>query len=169
MLDKNAIYALLQERQIAFKRLEHQPIYTMAEGAALIGDRSSCVCKNLFLQAGRGAQYFLLTVPAAKAVHLRSLRQQLGCQRLSFATAEQLQQYLGLTPGSVSPLGLLNDEERAVTWVADASLQAEATLALHPNDNSATIWLSFADLRQLLAAHGSRIIILPCEASYPEL
>ena len=80
--------------------------------------------------------------------------------KLSFASAERLVKYLNVEQGCVSPFGVLNDEERNVTVVFDSVLQGENMVGVHPNDNTATIWLSFADLYHLIKEHGNEINVV---------
>lgn len=143
---KQETIELLEARGISFERLEHEAAFTMEEmDEAGITSRGT-VCKNLFLRDFKGREHFLVTVPENKHVDMRKLAERLNSSKLSFASAERLMKYLGVTQGSVSPLGVLNDESRSVKVVFDKDLQGDMAVGVHPNENTATLWLSFEDL-----------------------
>lgn len=145
--DKNSIYALLNNKHIHFKYTEHRPVYSMEELDALEMPADAVICKNLFLRNSNGKQHFLLTVPAATPIDLK----QLASSRLSLASAERLEKYLRLQSGLVSPFGLLNDTSKSVIFVSSKNLPPSAIIGIHPNDNTATVWLTFGDLLALLS------------------
>lgn len=149
--DKNSIYALLNNKHIHFTYTEHRPVYSMEELDTLEIPANAVICKNLFLRNSSGKQHFLLTVPATTPVDLKQLAAKLESSRLSFASAERLEKYLGLQSGLVSPFGLLNDTSKSVIFVSSKDLPLSATIGIHPNDNIATVWLAFSDLLTLLS------------------
>lgn len=155
MYDKNAIYEYLNAENIEYELLEHEAVFTMEamEQAGICG--KGVVCKNLFVRDDKGKQHFLITMPGDKQANLKAIAAQLGTKRLSFASAERLQKYLGLTQGSVTPLGILNDESKSVAAVFDEDLKGQKQLGIHPNDNTATIWLSFESLEKIIKDHGN--------------
>ena len=148
---KNDIYDLLNTKSIPFNCAEHRPVYSMEELDVLEIPANAVICKNLFLRNSNGKQHFLLTVPANTPVDLKQLAAKLASSRLSFASAERLEKYLGLQSGLVSPFGLLNDTSKSVIFVSSKSLPLSATIGIHPNDNTATVWLAFGDLLALLS------------------
>ena len=89
-----------------------------------------------------------------KKVDLKDLQARIGSTPLRFASEERLEKHLGLTKGAVSPLGILNDEEKAVEMVIDNDLKAFDLLGVHPNDNTATLWITLADLEKVIADRG---------------
>ena len=117
------------------------------------------VCKNLFLRDMKGRSHFLVTVPEERDVDLRALADRIGSTKLSFASAERLGKYLGVEQGSVSPLGVLNDETGSVTVVFDKSLENKV-IGVHPNDNTATLWLPFEELKKIIAPSCERILLV---------
>ena len=149
--DKNSIYALLNSKNIQFSYTEHRPVYSMEESDALKIPAGAVICKNLFLRNNNGKQHFLLTVPADTPVDLKELAVKLASSRLSFASAERLEKYLGLQSGLVSPFGLLNNTSKNVIFVSSKNLPPSASIGIHPNDNTATVWLAFGDLLALLS------------------
>lgn len=144
--DKNDIYDLLNAKNIPFTCTEHRPVYSMEELDALEMPADAVICKNLFLRNSNGKQHFLLTIPAATPIDLKQLATSLGSSRLSFASAERLEKYLGPQSGLVSPFGLLNDTSKSVIFVSSKNLPPSATIGIHPNDNTTTVWLAFGDL-----------------------
>lgn len=147
---KNDIYDLLNAKNIPFTCTEHRPVYSMEELDVLEIPADAIICKNLFLRNNNGKQHFLLTVPAATPIDLKQLATSLGSSRLSFASAERLKKYLGLQSGLVSPFGLLNDTSKSVIF-SSKNLPPSAIIGIHPNDNTATVWLTFGDLLTLLS------------------
>ena len=104
--------------------------------------------------------YYLITVRGDKRVDLKEFRHKYGTRALSFASENDLMQVLGLIPGAVTPLGLLNDAERKVQLYLDAAFFAEPGLiGVHPNDNTATVWLRADDLAALIREHGNPVHI----------
>ena len=156
---KAEIYALLDEKGVAYEKKEHAAVFTMADMDAEGLNEKGNICKNLFLRDAKGKKHFLVSAPEERKIDLKQLAEWLGTSKLSFASAERLEKYLMLRQGSVSPLGILNDESRTVVFVADEALASMPSIGVHPNDNTATVWLSFADLKKLIEEHGNEVII----------
>ena len=120
----------LKEINIKYKLVEHTPVYTIEEMDALgeIFDNAK-ICKNLFLRDQKGKRHFLIVVPEEKRVPLSEIPEKIGSTRLSFASEERLMKYLKLTPGSVTPLAVINDEENEVgiKCIAGAILNNDRT------------------------------------------
>lgn len=160
---KEEIYRLLEETQIPYRKKEHAAVYTMEEILENGLDDSGTICKNLFLRDAKGRKHYLVSVAGDKKVDLKRLAEQIGSTRLSFASAERLRKYLGVEQGCVSPLGVLNDSERAVTVVLDEDLQKQSEIGVHPNDNTASVWISFQDLCRILNEHGNEVLLVKVE------
>ena len=157
---KEEIRHMLENKTIGFRMLEHPAVYTMQEMQELGILREGRVCKNLFLREQKGKLHFLVSLPEEKQVNLKTLGEQLGGQKLSFASEERLQKYLGVTHGAVSPLGVLNDETHSVMVVLDSEILQWDAIGLHPNDNTATIWLTPEVLRSILDETGNPCLVL---------
>jgi Ala-tRNA(Pro) deacylase len=155
--------AFLAHHGIEMQRFEHPPVMTVEESERLVPRLPGAKTKNLFLRDKRGAQHFLVTVPHNLAVDLIALGVQLGAGRLGFASAERLMKYLGITPGSVSLLALVNDTAHAVEFVIDQRLWHADVVHAHPLVNNATMVIPHAELERFLAAtgHSVRIIEVP--------
>ena len=157
---KKEIYSLLEAKGIAFEKLEHEAVYTMEDMDKAGITAKGTVCKNLFLRDAKGKNHFLVTVPEEKRVDLKLLAEKIGSTKLSFASADRLAKYLCVEQGCVSPFGVLNDESRSVTVVLDQGLQFNDTIGVHPNDNTASVWLDFKSLRQVIEEHGNKIMLV---------
>ncbi len=157
---KQDILQLLSDKGIAFTANEHPAVYTMQEMEAVGLPHTEDICKNLFLRDAKGKRHFLVSLEKTKRADLGRLGERLGCGKLSFASEERLQRLLGLSRGAVSPLGLLNDADRAVEMVFDRDLEKHPQLGVHPCDNTATVWLSFPDLLHLIEERGNPVSII---------
>ncbi len=158
---EQAVYDALGALGIAYTRHEHPPVFTVEEAEQHWRDIDATHCKNLFLRNKKGTAHYLLVVERSTPVDIKRLTAQLGEDRLSFASPERLAAHLGLTPGAVSPFGVINDRDHAVTVVVDQGLRGVTRVGLHPNVNTATITLAFADFERFLASRGNRIRFLP--------
>lgn len=161
MVGKEEIYQLLREKGIWHEITEHPAVYNMAEMAQVDLPYPEADAKNLLVRDSKKRDYYLITVRGDKRVDLKEFRRQNQTRALTFASAEEMLDLLGLEPGSVTPLGLLNDGERRVSFYLDDSFGTEDLIGVHPNDNTATLWLKVADLLQLLRDHGSPVQVVP--------
>ena len=141
----------LKEINITYKLVEHTPVYTIEEMDALgeIFDNAK-ICKNLFLRDQKGKRHFLIVVPEEKRVPLSEIPEKIGSTRLSFASEERLMKYLKLTPGSVTPLAVINDEENKVEVFLDEDLKKEKLLGVHPCENTSTVIITVKDLEKYI-------------------
>jgi Ala-tRNA(Pro) deacylase len=147
-------------------RHEHPPVMTVEESKRLVPKLPGAKTKNLFLRDKKGRRHFLVTVPHDVAVDLDALATALGVGGVGFASAERLQRHLGLKPGSVSLLGLVNDSAHAVEFVVDRTLWEADAVHAHPLVNTATMVVPHAGLERFLAAtgHVPRVIDVPTAA-----
>ena len=151
---------LLTYHRIEVERFEHPPVMTVEESERLVPALPGAKTKNLFLRNKKGDRHFLVTVPHDLAVDLSALGARLGAGRLGFASAGRLERHLGITPGSVSLLALVNDAAHAVEFVIDRRLwQADAVHA-HPLRNDATMVVPHASLERFLDVTGHPPLIL---------
>ena len=158
MEQKKRVYELLDSLGIYYEVIEHPAAFTIEDMETLkIFRDKPWVVKNLFLRDANGLRHFLVVLDKDKKADLKYIRGQLGSSALSFASEERLMKYLKLTKGSVTPLGIINDEELAVEVVLDSSLVGREQIGVHPNDNTATVMLSYHDLINILDAHGNKI------------
>ncbi len=157
-MNKQQIYDFLNAKGIEYEKIEHKAVFNMAEMSEVALPHPEADAKNLFVRDDKKRCYYLITVKGDKRVDLNMFRQKYGTRRLSFASDSDLLAFLGLTPGSVTPFGLLNDTECRVEFFIDEDLlQPPGLIGLHPNDNTATIFLKTQDLLDIIAAHGNKI------------
>lgn len=160
MKNKRDIYDILKERNLWHEITEHPAVYNMEEITQLNLPHPEADAKNLFVRDDKKRNYCLITVQGEKRVDLKDFRKAQQLRPLSFASEQELKDILGLTPGAVSPFGLLNDEAHRVTLFLDQEL-LDGLIGIHPNDNTATVWLKTKDLVGLIRAHGSEVVIVP--------
>jgi len=146
--------AFFAHHAIEAKRFEHSPVMTVEESKRLVPNLPGAKTKNLFVRDKKGLRHILVTVPHDLTVDLNSLGLLLGAGRLGFASPERLRKYLGITPGSVSLLALVNDAAHAVEFVLDRHLWEADAVQAHPLVNDATMVLPHAQLQRFLAATG---------------
>jgi Ala-tRNA(Pro) deacylase len=152
--------AFLQAHGIPAARHAHPPVMTVEESERLVPKLPGAKTKNLFLRDKKGARHLLVTVRHDLAVDLVALGVLLDAGRLGFASAARLAKHLGVTPGSVSLLGLVNDRDAAVEFVIDRALWNARAVQAHPLRNDATMVLSHADLERFLAATGHEPVVI---------
>lgn len=150
---------LLAECADPVGRVTHPPVHTVAEAMPHWEALDGAHTKNLLLKDNRG-RIWLVTMLAERRADLKALAGLLGAKRVSFASAETLLAVLGLTPGAVSPLGLVNDTARQVGFVLDQVLADAGRLTCHPLVNTATVSLSSRDLLALLRRLGAQVQVL---------
>ena len=155
-MNKQETLEYLTQRGISYELTEHPAVFNMAEVALVPLPYPEADAKNLFVRDDKKQHYYLITVQGDKRVDLKSFRKMHGLRSLSFASAEELYELLGLIPGAVTPLGLLNDEGRRVQLFLDETFQG-GLIGAHPNDNTATVWMKTDDLVQLLEDHGNQV------------
>ncbi len=157
-MNKQEVYAFLKSQNIPFEITEHKAVFNMEELNSVDLPYPSADAKNLFVRDDKKKNYYLITVHGDKRVDLKEFRKAHGLRNLSFASAEDLFAILQLTPGSVTPLGLLNDPDNKVKFFLDKGfLEEPGLIGVHPNDNTATVWLKTADLLRLIREHGNEI------------
>ena len=151
------VLARLAELGIAYTRHEHPPVATVEEAEPHWADIDATHCKNLFLRNQKGTRHYLVVILHSKKADLRAVADQIGDGKLSFASPERLLAHLGLTPGSVSPFGLIHDRDHVVHVALDRDFQTATRLAFHPNINTRTYTVTVADFMKFLAACGNAV------------
>jgi Ala-tRNA(Pro) deacylase len=154
------VYDFLQQMEISYVRHEHPPVFTVEEADQYWEGIAGAHSKNLFLRNNKGNQHFLVVLESSKKVDLNQLGEKTGAGKLSFASADRLEKYLGLEKGAVSPFGLINDHTRVVRVVLDEELKKSEYVNFHPNVNTATLTLSFQDFERFLDRCGNEVSYL---------
>ena len=158
MSDRRApIYAALSALGIQYELFEHPPVFTAEEAALHWATIPGAPVKNLFLRNKKGDRHYLVILGIEKQADLRQLVKVIGDDRLSFGSPERLQRYLGVTPGSVSPFGLIHDATHSVRVIVDNDLKNAERLIFHPNDNTASLTISGADFVRFLERQGNAV------------
>lgn len=162
------VLAALDELGIAATTVHHPAVFTVAEAKAIRGDVSGAHIKNLFLRNKKGRMW-LITCHEDRRIDLKQLGELVGGGRFSFASAERMMKYLGVTPGAVTPLAVINDATGVVDVVLDQAVLKDALINVHPLHNAATTSMSPDGLLQFLRAmdHEPRIIDLDPLCSEP--
>lgn len=157
------VFTYLAELGIKYQIHNHPPIFTIDDANQHWRNLRGMHCKNLFLRDREGKKKFLVVVEASKQVDLQALRRLIPCSKLSFGSPERLQKFLGLTPGSVSPFGLINDANREVKVIVDEDCFNAEFVNFHPNTNTATLEITPSDFEKFLNStkHSWRKLKIP--------
>jgi Ala-tRNA(Pro) deacylase len=157
------LLSFLDRNGIDYRRCDHPAVYTVEEAARLVPPLPGAKTKNLFLRDKPGRRHFLVCVPAAKQVELRTLSDVIGCGRLSFGSADRLMARLGVEPGAVTLLAVFNDPGRTVELCVDEELWAHAAFQFHPLVNTSTLVISREAVTRFLELIGCplRVIAVP--------
>ena len=147
----------LKKLGIDFKLHEHEAFFTVAEADAFHKGMEGGFSKNLFLRNKKGDQHYLYILESHKRAELKALAKKIGESKLSLASPERLMKWLKLTPGSVGPFGLLNDQEKHVKLLLDTDLLKHNTLYYHPNRNTATLEISKEGFLRVLESLGCQL------------
>ena len=155
------VYDFLDNLGIEYSRVDHEAAMTMEVCAAIDEALEATICKNLLLCNRQGTAFYLLMLPGNKVFKTSVLSKQIGSSRLSFASAEAMEQYLDITPGSVSVLGLMNDKENHVQLLMDKDVLQGEFIGCHPCINTSSLRLKTADLieRIIPAMHHEPIFV----------
>lgn len=157
---RGRVFDRLHSLNINYSITEHPAAYTIDEMAEMGITSEGEVCKNLFLRDDKGRRHFLVVTAGRKKTNLKELQTKLGCSRLSFASEKRLEKYLGLKQGEVSPLGIINDTDKSVEVIIDSELEGNMRLGIHPNDNTATVWMTYDDLIKVISENGNKMIMV---------
>ena len=140
------VYDLLERLDVPFERVDHDAV-GIIEGCAEIEKLLDIeICKNLFLRNSKGDQYYLLMLPGGKHLVTKDLAKKIGSTRLSFGTPEKMEEYLDITPGSVSVLGLMNDHGNNIQFLVDNDIKKWEYFGCHPCINTSSLKIKTADL-----------------------
>ncbi|MCD8217175.1 MAG: prolyl-tRNA synthetase associated domain-containing protein [Clostridiales bacterium] len=155
------VYDLLDSLQIIYQRVDHEAAMNMEVCEAIDLALQATICKNLFLCNRQETDFYLLMMPGTKKFKTKDLSKQLGVSRLSFAPEKYMKQFLDITPGSVSVMGLMNDSDNRVQLVIDEDVLAGKYVGCHPCINTSSLKLKTQDLvEEILPAMGHRPIVV---------
>ncbi len=140
------VYDFLDALGISYERVDHEEAMTMEVCAAIDEVLEATICKNLLLCNRQGTAFYLLMLPGNKVFKTSVLSKQIGSSRLSFASSEAMEQFLDITPGSVSVMGLMNDHENRVQLLMDKDILQGEYIGCHPCINTSSLRFRTADL-----------------------
>lgn len=153
------LFGILENLQIVYQRFDHPAVFTCDEAARLCPKMPGISNKNLFLR-DKKKNYILVILPASKQLNLKNLEAQLQMKGLSFAQEDRLKEMLGVTKGSVTPLGLIHDHEKKIRVFIDAAVWNQEWVHFHPLINTATIAMRRVDFQRFLDFCGVQYQIL---------
>ena len=157
MSDPQRVYDALDAMGIRYERFEHPPVFTGEDAAEHWAPIDATRVKNLFLRNKKGDRHYLVILDVGKHADLKRLVDVIGDDRLSFGSPERLMSQLGVTPGSVSPFGLLHDGSGALRVVVDEDLRRSERLIFHPNINTSSVTISVTDFERFLATRPNTV------------
>ena len=140
------VYDLLERLGVPFERVDHDAVGTIEVCAEIEKLLDIEICKNLFLRNSKGDQYYLLMLPGGKHLVTKDLAKKIGSTRLSFGTPEKMEEYLDITPGSVSVLGLMNDHGNNIQFLVDNDIKKWEYFGCHPCINTSSLKIKTTDL-----------------------
>ena len=156
MNKKADIYEYLNVNNISYEKINHEAVYNMDELSKIDIPYFDVIAKNLFIRDDKKKNYYLITLKGNKKINLKEFRKSQNTRALNFASEEELQEIMSLTAGSVSPFGLLNDDNLLVHFYIDKDYD-DSVIGIHPNDNTETIILKVKDLIEIIATHGNEV------------
>lgn len=152
---REKVFDFLAKHNIEYTMYEHPEAPTIEIARQYWRTDGSKHCKNLFFRNHKGNRHYLVVFDSERTMAIHDLEQRLHQGKLSFASEQRMERWLGLKPGSVSPFGLVNDEENHVHLFLDANLREQPSLSFHPNDNTATVVISQEMFQRYLATIGN--------------
>ena len=157
-MNKQEVYDYLKEKNIWHEITEHRAVYNMDELSQVDIPYPEANGKNLFLRDDKKRNYYIITVKGDKRVDLNEFRKKNNTRPLSFASEDDLMNIMNLIPGSVTPLGVLNNKETKVkVFIDEDFVKSPGLIGIHPNDNTATVWLKTEDLIDIIKEHGNQV------------
>jgi Ala-tRNA(Pro) deacylase len=160
MHQADSVYAALDALGIRYERHEHPAVFTAEDASKYWNPIHATQVKNLFLRNKKGNRHYLAILEISKRADLKEIVKLVDDDRLSFGSSERLMAELGLTPGSVSPFGLINDPDGSVRVLIDKDLRGAERLLFHPNINTASVVISWADLEKFLATRSNSVRLI---------
>ena len=156
-MNKEEIYDYIKDKGIWHEITNHKAVYSMEDLKDVELPYREGNAKNLFVRDDKKKNYYLIMVKEEKRVNLSLFRREYNTRPLTFASSEDLERILGLYPGAVSPLGILNDKEKQVKFYLDSDFHDNDIIGMHPNDNTVTLWLKVKDLKDIIKEHGNDV------------
>jgi len=150
---RTELFAFFQNLGISTSTVDHSPVFTVEDAKLVHDEIPGGHCKNLFCKDEKGVLWLIVALEDAR-IDLKAAKDKIGSKRLTFGKPELLLEILGLTPGSVTPFGLINDEKHLTNVILDADMMKHQLLNFHPLSSDATTTISSADLIRFIEATG---------------
>ncbi len=155
MGNREKVFEILSKLNIEFQSYDHPPAPTIEIAMKYWRGIESAHCKNLFFRNHKGNRHYLVILDYRQVLDIHDLEKRLKQGKISFASDQRLEKYLGLKAGSVSPFGLINDSENHVHLFVDENLKNSEHISFHPNDNTSTTVIRYTDFEKFLAWSGN--------------
>jgi len=155
MNKKEEVLRVLNDLDISYEIFDHPPVPTVEDALPYWDKIDATHCKNLFFRNHKGNRHYLVILKHDRLLNIRDLEQRLKQGKISFASPQRMERYLGLTGGSVSVFGLINDKDKHVHLFLDDGLEAAERISFHPNENNATLVISFQSFLKFLDWSGN--------------
>ena len=152
---KEKVLGVLDELDIAYDMYDHPPVPTIEEAMKYWIDIEARHCKNLFFRNHKGNRHYLVILDYRQQLEIHDLEKRLKQGKISFASQKRMDKYLGLSAGSVSPFGMINDDENHVHVFIDETLKNSKKISFHPNDNTSSVIISFDSFMKFLDWSGN--------------
>jgi Ala-tRNA(Pro) deacylase len=149
------LYQILRELEIEYEYHEHPAVPTVEEASKYWQNIESTHCKNLFFRNHKGNRHYLVIFEYSNSLNIKDLEHRLKQGKLSFGSPRRMMRYLKLQPGSVSPFGLIHDTENHVHVFLDQNLRRSERISFHPNLNTASLIISYADFEKFMLRTGN--------------
>jgi len=149
------LYKILEQLNIHFEYNAHPPVPTIKEAKKYWKDLVATHCKNIFFRNHKGNRHYLVILEHSQALDIHDLEKRLKQGKLSFASPKRMMKYLDVTPGSVTPFGLINDIENHVHLFLDENLKNSERISFHPCINTASLIISYKDFEKFLTWSGN--------------
>lgn len=156
MRGQKQVYDYLSQKGIVFDYYEHPAAPTIEIASQFYRGEGTVLCKNLFFRNHKGNRHYLVIMDARHNMDIHDIEHRLHQGKLSFASTERMQKYLGVTPGSVSLFALVNDINHEVVLFVDNELKNARKVSFHPNDNTASLVISNADMMKFIESIGNQ-------------
>lgn len=159
-MNKQELLAFLDERGIEYERVEHNQVFTVDDMIEADLPHPDAIAKNLFIRDDKKKNFYLITVLEEKRVDLKEFRKNFETRPLTFASEELLDAKMQLIRGSVTPFGLLNNEEVDIVFYMDSDFLKKGVIGIHPNFNDCTLFLNPEDVIMLVKEHGNEVHVI---------
>jgi Ala-tRNA(Pro) deacylase len=153
MHSEKSLLKMFDDLAVKYEYRTHQPLFTCEQAHAVFPELKGTHCKNLFVKDATGRKW-ILVIPDDRRADLKSVAEKIGSLRLSFCSAEEMMECLGVSPGSVTPLAVINDADNKVGLIIDRSIMERETIICHPLTNTATVLIDMGDFQRFIGRLG---------------